>query len=356
MGTLVVMEADGTNMRELDNSVQNACKGDAPGGKVAWAPSGDKIAFTRTVNGLPNLESNDNAGGLHQIFIAHVDGRELQQITDDGYNYHPKWSPDGKHIVFLRSSVSDLDEYMWRESPDNLFVMKADGSDMQQLTDLESQLPGDRIWHRIWQASWSPDGREIAFTVYRVRDENDELTSSENIYIISADGVDLRKVTDFGYSDLPYLADVEWAIVPDPPMTAENDTLATIEADNRNLAATIEANNAVATATKDNENLLATITAGNQVPTAVSNDPAFTKGEAIGVVRAHLSKLTWTLNQATGPSTFPCTSLSGELVDAEYEHGDRVWTVTSEKGMSWLFYERTGAVVRNSTGGASLVC
>ena len=55
------------------------------------------------------------------------------------------WSPDGTHIAFVSTRSGNVD----------LFVMNADGSDVQQLTNT-----GERVRH----PTWSPDGSQIAFS------------------------------------------------------------------------------------------------------------------------------------------------------------------------------------------------
>jgi dipeptidyl aminopeptidase/acylaminoacyl peptidase len=72
-------------------------------GQPQWAPNGKRIAFTRGVEGVP------------QIFIASLTGGEPVQITNmPGGATNPVWSPDGKLIAFqnsmpLRQYVHDSD-------------------------------------------------------------------------------------------------------------------------------------------------------------------------------------------------------------------------------------------------------
>lgn len=66
--------------------------------QVAWSPDGRTLAFVRTVDGKP------------QIFLLSMDGGEAIQLTKQKNGaFSPKWSPDGKKILFGSSiSLKDL--------------------------------------------------------------------------------------------------------------------------------------------------------------------------------------------------------------------------------------------------------
>ena len=85
------------------------------------------------------------------IWVMNDDGSGRQQLTTNltVKDSYPRWSPDGKQIAFHR--------YIDKERPSQpeLFIMNADGTDPQRLTD-NNVFDGD--------PSWSPDGKRIAFT------------------------------------------------------------------------------------------------------------------------------------------------------------------------------------------------
>ncbi len=102
-----------------------------------------------------------DAGGKLQIFTISPDGANRKQLTFDGDNGRPDWSPDGKKIVFMsiRSGVG-------------IWVMNEDGSSQQFLA--EGVAP-----------DWSPDGKKIAFT-----------GGNSQVWVMNADGSNKQQITN----------------------------------------------------------------------------------------------------------------------------------------------------------------
>lgn len=88
----------------------------------AWSPKGDKLAYARM------------AGGF-QIYVANADGSNEQQLTTEGSNERPRWSPDGRLIVFSSK----------RGGQEALYVMRADGSGQTKV----SRTKGANL-HPVW--------------------------------------------------------------------------------------------------------------------------------------------------------------------------------------------------------------
>lgn len=92
-----------------------------------WSPKGDRIVFSRL--------ANDD----FDIYTIRPDGSELKQLTNAvGNDSHAVWSPDGVHILFSSSRFGFKDEAPLFDIPQpygELFIMKADGSEQQPLTD-----------------------------------------------------------------------------------------------------------------------------------------------------------------------------------------------------------------------------
>jgi TolB protein len=108
-----------------------------------WSPRGDRIAFCSFRD------------GDFDIYTVRPDGSELRKLTDSHSNdAHPIWSPDGKWIVFSSGRKGFKDEGMLNtggpQPNGELFVMRADGSEVSQLTDNQWEdatptwLPGKR--------------------------------------------------------------------------------------------------------------------------------------------------------------------------------------------------------------------
>ena len=92
-----------------------------------WSPRGDLIMFSR-------IDEGD-----YEIYTIKPDGTGLRRLTHSpGNDAHQGWSPDGERIVFASARMGFKDEVTYTDAPQpygELFVMRYDGSDVQQLTD-----------------------------------------------------------------------------------------------------------------------------------------------------------------------------------------------------------------------------
>ncbi len=102
-----------------------------------WSPKGDVIMFT------------SDRDGDFELYTIRPDGSGLRRLTNvPGNDAHSIWSSDGEWIVFSSSRMGFKDEMALYDGVPQpygeLFAMRADGSDVRQLTDnkWEDASPG----------------------------------------------------------------------------------------------------------------------------------------------------------------------------------------------------------------------
>jgi TolB protein len=131
------------------------------------------IATFETVDGLPLNGQIVFHGPDDQIYVMASNGTGLKQLTSNGVNFNPVWSPDGKRIAFARN-VRGPEYNGWGIT--DIYTMAADGTDVQRRT-----VNGDFYW-----IAWSPDGKTLAIS--------DGLVYYGSIYLTSASG-DIKSPT-----------------------------------------------------------------------------------------------------------------------------------------------------------------
>ncbi len=135
------------------------------------------------------------------IYVTNPATGDTRRLTDArGYDAEGSYSPDGEWIVFASNRLAysqDLSEEHGRllEMDQSyfidLFVMRADGSDLRQLTDVPGYDGGPFFF---------PDGSRI---VWRRFDESGLIA---DVWSMKPDGSDQRRLTDFGaMSWAPYV-------------------------------------------------------------------------------------------------------------------------------------------------------
>lgn len=150
-----VMNADGSGVRKLTDSKGTSAD-------AAWSPDGKTIAF-------------DADRGRHRtdegIYLMDARGAHLRRVTtlpaDDANDLAPRFSPNGKRLVFTRYRGTGRSEQA------ALFTVGVDGTGLRQVTSFAIHA-GD--------ADWSPDGRRIVFEAYP------NPAAYGDVYVVSATG------------------------------------------------------------------------------------------------------------------------------------------------------------------------
>lgn len=118
---LIILDAETGKSRELKT-------GSTQVNFPAWSPAGDVIAFTNYID------------GDYELCTVKPDGTGFKRLTNSpGSDAHCAWSSDGKWIAFTSGRGGFQDEaplHPHNAQPyGKIHVMKADGTDVLQLTD-----------------------------------------------------------------------------------------------------------------------------------------------------------------------------------------------------------------------------
>ncbi len=132
-----------------------------------WSPTGQQIAFVSDRTGTP------------QIWTMDADGTNVRRlVTEGGHCDSPSWSPDGRLIL-----------YSWqapRQWKHDLYVAEVASGRIFQLTSGTGSNENP---------SWSPDGRHVVFQSTR--------SGSSQIFVMNADGKNLKQLTAYGINGSP---------------------------------------------------------------------------------------------------------------------------------------------------------
>jgi TolB protein len=165
VGALAVMNADGTNVRQLTQLRRPTSSED---GEPVWSPDGRRIAFQRWNSTARPVDGR-------AIFVVNADGSGLRQVTPWRMiaGDHPDWSPDGRRILF-RSPADEFDA-------SDLWTVRPDGTGLKRLTNFGPSI-------LVLSASYSPDGKWIVLS-------RTGRGGPPDLFAIRPDGTGLRQIT-----------------------------------------------------------------------------------------------------------------------------------------------------------------
>ena len=131
--------------------------------------------------------------GDMEIYSMNGDGSDVKRLTiRQGPDGGPFFSADGSKIVFRGREIPNgpeyddfrrlLDQGLWRPTQLEIYVMNADGSDLRQVTNLGGASFGP-FWH--------PDGEQIIFS----SNWHDPDGRNFDLFLINEDGSGLERIT-----------------------------------------------------------------------------------------------------------------------------------------------------------------
>jgi TolB protein len=145
----------------------------------AWSPDRTQIAFAAPMGNRTEDQR------LTEIAVMRAEGSHIRRLTtNEAVDADPSWSPDGERIAFARLTAVGTEA-----ARGGIFIMSANGGDEVQLTHAAAPTFDSA-------PAWSPDGSRIAFARVDIASGFEQPRAA--IYIVRADGGDLRKLADGG--------------------------------------------------------------------------------------------------------------------------------------------------------------
>jgi TolB protein len=151
------------------------CYNDLP----VWSPDGSRIVF---IHG-DDFDADGNPVNS-QVWVMDADGGNRHALTSDSRvkDQVPDWSPDGSKVAYNAGGFGS----------GGVWTIDADGSHPHQLTGCVAADPAPCAQGDDWGIAWSPDGKKIAF----LRDYHALGINDRPVFVMDADGSHQQRLTD----------------------------------------------------------------------------------------------------------------------------------------------------------------
>jgi dipeptidyl aminopeptidase/acylaminoacyl peptidase len=121
------------------------------------SPDGSRVVFTRVVT------DEKRTGYETSIWIVATSGGEAPaRLTNGKHDAHPRWSPDGRRIAFVRGGEKDDSG---KPRPPQIAILSLAGGEAHIVTDLPKGAAGP---------VWSPDSKRIAYLSTTTQEDIDK--------------------------------------------------------------------------------------------------------------------------------------------------------------------------------------
>jgi dipeptidyl aminopeptidase/acylaminoacyl peptidase len=157
-----------------------------PRAQLRWSPDGAELSVLGFGNTRAQVFAIPRGGGVPHALTTAPEGVSAYE-----------WSPDGKSLAYLTRDPMPADEE--RQRQDRSFVIRADAPDRPTRLTVQSLAGGAPRTltppaHYVDGFSWSPDGREIAYSA--APRSGFSAPYETRVYAVAADGGNPRTIVD----------------------------------------------------------------------------------------------------------------------------------------------------------------
>ncbi|MYB64379.1 hypothetical protein F4X73_06790, partial [Candidatus Poribacteria bacterium] len=138
---LFIMRADGTNIRQLTPPVKPFGRDSFP----SFSPDSESVIFNR-------YEVINNRNKKSSVCVMNLKSGKIKKIYDSIADF-PKWSPDGRYIVFTTAQTAGV-------SGNTIMIMKSDGGHPRELLPTP---PNNGQLISYYSPRWHPDSKQILY-------------------------------------------------------------------------------------------------------------------------------------------------------------------------------------------------